>query len=198
MVEMSFSRAIRSGGSTAGPVVVSVPSAYTGSIPLLLILLFLVLLFGCGDRGVSWRSPVAFDTAGVSVVADGDTSRLRVEVAETEEQRGFGLMVRPELEAGSGMIFLYDSIQPDTAGFWMWRTRMPLDIAFLDSAGTIVAIRRMEPCESPYAEDCPNYPPGEPYLSALEVNRGWFEERGIGVGDRVLLDSLAPSPPDGE
>ena len=141
-----------------------------------------------------WRSPVAFDTARVSVVGNGDTTRLLVEVAESEEQRGFGLMVRPELEAGSGMIFLYDSIQPDTAGFWMWRTRMPLDIAFLDSAGTIVAIRQMTPCESPYAADCPTYEPGEPYLSALEMNRGWFEEHGIGVGDRVILDSL---PSDG-
>lgn len=165
---------------------------------MILLLLILIFLSGCRDREVPWRSPVAFDTARVSVVGNGDTSRLLVEVAANEEQRGFGLMVRPELEAGSGMIFLYDSIQPDTAGFWMWRTRMPLDIAFLDSAGTIVAIRQMAPCESPYAADCPTYEPGEPYRSALEVNRDWFEEHGLGVGDRVVLDSLPPNGPDGE
>lgn len=179
MFESSHDRTIRSGGPTAGPVVVWA-------------LLLLVLIPGCRDRDVPWRSPVAFDTARVGVVGDGDTSRLLVEVADTEEQRGFGLMVRPELEPGSGMIFLYDSIQPDTAGFWMWRTRMPLDIAFLDGTGRIVAIRRMEPCESPYASDCPTYSPGEPYRYALEVNRGWFEENGIGVGDRVLVDSIVP------
>lgn len=158
------------------------------------VALLLLLLSGaaaCGEGEVPWQSPVAFDTARVSVIGGGDTSRLLVEVARTSEQRGFGLMVRPELDPGSGMIFLYDSIQPDSAGFWMWRTRMPLDIAYMDSTGQIVSIRQMAPCESPYASDCPEYNPGVPYRSALEVNRGWFEEQGFGVGDRVVVDSIS-------
>jgi len=28
------------------------------------------------------------------------------------------------------MLFVYDSTQPPDAGFWMYRTRIPLDIAF--------------------------------------------------------------------
>lgn len=69
----------------------------------------------------------------------------------------------------------------------MYRTRFPLDIAYLDDSGRVVAIRRMEPCTSPVAEFCPTYPPGQPYTSALEVPRGYFEGRGIGVGDSVVL-----------
>lgn len=155
----------------------------------------LALLVGCGEPEVAWRSPMDFDTARVSVVGDGDTSRLLVEVARSDEQRGFGLMIRPRLDPGSGMLFVYDSTQPDSAGFWMWRTRIPLDIAFVDSTGRIVSIRRMPPCESPYARDCPQYPPGAPYRSALEVNQGWFQEHGLGVGDRLVVDSMAPPLP---
>jgi hypothetical protein len=31
----------------------------------------------------------------------------------------------------AGMLFVYDSTQPGNAGFWMYRTRIPLDIAFV-------------------------------------------------------------------
>lgn len=155
----------------------------------------LAVLSGCGEPEVAWRSPIEFDTARVSVVGDGDTSRLLVEVARTDEQRGFGLMIRPELDPASGMLFVYDSVQSDSSGFWMWRTRVPLDIAYIDSAGRIVSIRQMAPCESPYARDCPQYGPGAPYQSALEVNQGWFQERGFGAGDRVVVDSMAPPLP---
>lgn len=172
------------------------PSSFrVGRLATLAALLVGAWVLACAEPDVPWRSPMAFDTARVSVVGDGDTSRLLVEVARTEEQRGFGLMVRPELDPGSGMLFVYDSVQPSEAGFWMWRTRMPLDIAYVDGAGRIVSIRQMAPCESPYAQDCPQYSPGEPYRSALEVNQGWFEEHGFGVGDRVVVDSMAPLPP---
>jgi uncharacterized membrane protein (UPF0127 family) len=151
---------------------------------------------GCGGEDASADAtaelPLRFDTARVRLVSGADTVPIRVELAVTDEQRAFGLMVRPSLPPDAGMLFLYDSTQPADAGFWMYRTRMPLDIAFLDSAGIIRAIRSMAPCDSTFPQACPSYPAGVPYRAALEVNQGFFTRRGLTVGDRVLLEDVGP------
>jgi uncharacterized protein len=130
---------------------------------------------------------VAFDTATVRIETARDTFDLRVEVAATEEQRAYGLMERDELPEDRGMIFVYEGLQDPEAGFWMFRTRIPLDIAFMDGDGRIARIRRMVPCESPNPLLCPLYSPGAPYAAALEVNAGFFERRGVEPGDRIVL-----------
>jgi len=95
------------------------------------------------------------------------------------------LMERRQLADTAGMLFVYDSVQPPDAGFWMYRTRIPLDIAYMDPAGRIRAIRHMAPCESAIPQACPTYPPGVPYQYALEVNGGFFARRRVAVGDSV-------------
>lgn len=167
----------------------------TALAPFLLTLLCGGALAACGSGEVPAEEapalPVAFDTARIRIASGTDTVPLLVELAATPEQRAFGLMVRPSLPPDAGMLFLYDSIQPETSGFWMFRTRIPLQIAFLDSAGTIRAIRSMAPCDSTFARSCPTYPAGVPYRAALEVNEGYFARKGIGVGDRVLIGAEA-------
>jgi uncharacterized protein len=155
-------------------------------------LVLALLAAGC-DRGApdlqeeEYRPPVTFAAGAAFVITATDTFPLSVEIAEGHEQRSFGLMERGQLPENAGMIFLYDSEQPASAGFWMYRTRIPLDIAYFDGGGTIVALMAMDPC--PYADPvrCPTYTPGVPYHGALEVNRGWFAGRGAGIGDRVVL-----------
>jgi uncharacterized protein len=133
-------------------------------------------------------SPVAFDTAAARIETMTDTFRVRVEIAERDEQRAYGLMERTSLPEDVGMIFLYRQQQPGSAGFWMYRTRIPLDIAFLDAEGLIVAILGMEPCPSPDPRWCPTYAPEIPYHAALEMNRGWFARNSVRIGDRVILE----------
>jgi uncharacterized membrane protein (UPF0127 family) len=144
------------------------------------------------DEEGPWISPIAFDTAVGWVHSESDSTRLLLELARSESQQQFGLMTRPALDAESGMAFLYDSIQPGSNGFWMYRTRVPLDIAFLDSTGVIRVILPMEPCPSPYPESCPTYAPGLDYWSAVEVNRGWFERHGVGTGGRIRIEEGVP------
>jgi uncharacterized protein len=128
---------------------------------------------------------VPVDTGIVEIRSASDTVVLRVEIAETPRQTSVGLMERHSMPPDEGMIFLFD--EPRTSPFWMYRTHIPLDIAFLDEEGRIVAIRQMEPCPSPNPQFCPQYEPGRPYVAALEANLGFFASRGIGVGDRVVL-----------
>ena len=159
------------------------------------LLCAVVLLAACDTRSdpraAVWTSPIAFDTASVTIYHDGDSVRLLTEIAASPQQQQFGLMVRPSLDSMSSMIFVYESEQDATRGFWMHRTLVPLDIAYIDSAGAIVSIREMAPCDVPDGQTCPSYLPGVPYWSALEVNQGFFAERGIGVGDTVKLQRSA-------
>lgn len=151
------------------------------------------LLAACsgGDEAsahASRQSPIVpLDTGTVFIETEADTFQVSVEIAETPNQRAIGLMERVALPEDEGMIFLSYEEQDSTAGFYMFRTRIPLDIAFLDRDGRIVGVRTMEPCASPIANYCGTYNPGASYWGALELNSGYLAERGIGVGDRVTL-----------
>jgi uncharacterized membrane protein (UPF0127 family) len=119
------------------------------------------------------RGRVLIDTGGNSVLVD-------VDVAETDEQRAFGLMKRESLPDDEGMLFVF--FEDSTSAFTMRNTLIPLSIAFFDFDGEILKILDMEPCE---AEPCPSYDPAVTYRGALEVNQGAFDEWGVEVGDKI-------------
>jgi uncharacterized protein len=155
-----------------------------------------VIALSCtrSDANVADGSSVmAFDTATVHVASGKDTLTVHAEVARSAEQRTMGLMERRSLPDTAGMLFLYDNDQPANAGFWMFRTRIPLDIAFADSTGRIVAIQHMLPCEAQLSAGCPSYEPGQTYRVALEVNAGLLARRGVTVGSRFWTSALPSS-----
>lgn len=130
---------------------------------------------------------VTFDTTTTRVTTPGGVRRFHVQVARSPEQRTMGLMERTFLPDSAGMLFLYERDEPANSGFWMFRTRIPLDIAFMDSTGKIVAIRQMTPCAATLATGCPSYEPGAPYRAALEVKAGILARNGITIGAHVDL-----------
>ncbi|MEX2285012.1 MAG: DUF192 domain-containing protein [Gemmatimonadota bacterium] len=150
----------------------------------------LIVLSACGtadsDDTLPTVSLIPFDSTDVAIVTAADTVRIKAEVADSDEERGYGLMDRARLDENSGMLFVYDAPQDSTYGFYMFRTRIPLDIAFADSAGVILTILAMEPCEHIQPSNCRSYNPGVGYTSALEVNRGFFAQHGITPGARIL------------
>jgi hypothetical protein len=111
--------------------------------------------------------------------------RVRVEIAETQEDRSRGLMGRTALAADAGMVFLED--HPTRLGFTMRGTLVPLSLGVWDAGGRILAILDMTPCRG---EPCPTYDPGVAWTGALEVNRGFFAQHDIEVGDPVRLERL--------
>jgi uncharacterized membrane protein (UPF0127 family) len=92
--------------------------------------------------------------------------------------RAQGLMYRTSMPAGSGMVFVYDDEAPRS--FWMKDTRIPLSIAFVSSSGRIVSISDMQPLNTT------SVPSGAPARYAIEVNKGWFAEHDVAVGDMVM------------
>ena len=110
---------------------------------------------------------------------------IRAELADTFVTRMQGLMHREKLGQNAGMLFVFED-----AGIqcmWMKNTLVPLSVAFLDDSGTIINIENMRP----RTED--THCAVRPARYALEMNRGWFAERGIKPGSRLRgIEKLAP------
>ena len=110
--------------------------------------------------------------------------RVVAEVAATVQTRATGLMNRFSLQPDHGMLFVFDTPQPQT--FWMKNTYVPLSIAFIDARGRILNIEDMAP------QTETTHPSRGPALYALEMKKGWFAQNGIGEGDRVEGLDKAP------
>lgn len=101
-----------------------------------------------------------FELAHSAGVADGRWTRLR------------GLLGRPELEEGQGML-----IRP-CHGVHMYGMRYPIDVALIDQGGDVVAV---------YRELAPNTRSGwhGEAACALELPAGMLARTGTVVGDRI-------------
>ena len=112
--------------------------------------------------------------------------KLRAEVAASPDARSQGLMFRERLEANRGMLFVFP--ETTTQSMWMMNTLIPLSVAFIGPDGRILNILDM----APQTSDIHSSEGPAPY--ALEMNRGWFSQRGIGRGARVEGLDGAPPP----
>jgi uncharacterized membrane protein (UPF0127 family) len=102
---------------------------------------------------------------------------IRAEVAADPGSRATGLMFRQSLGPNQGMLFVFGERAMHC--FWMRNTLIPLSIAFLDDSGRIVNIADM----APQTED--SHCPAAPVRYALEMEKGWFERRGIAAGSQL-------------
>lgn len=128
--------------------------------------MFYLTLLGCGEESPpeEWiRLP----------------AELKVEVARTLAERRRGLKFRQSLPGDQGMYFVFDKEQP--VSFYMRDTRIPLSIAFIRGDGIIESIADMIPLDERSVSSA------GPAKFALEAKRGWFEEKGIRPGDKVVL-----------
>ena len=110
--------------------------------------------------------------------------RIQAEVAADQASRMQGLMHRKSMAPNQGMLFVFPN--PDRYCMWMRNTVLPLSVAFLDDQGKILNIEDMKP----QTED--NHCASQPARFALEMNRGWFADKGIKAGQR--LGGLDKSP----
>jgi uncharacterized membrane protein (UPF0127 family) len=110
--------------------------------------------------------------------------RIEAEVAANLKDRMSGLMQRKTMATQKGMLFVF----PNAARHCMWmrNTHLPLSVAFLDERGRIVNIEDMQPETD--ASHCASMPA----RYALEMNLGWFRERGIAPGFALTGIDKAP------
>jgi len=150
---------------------------------VLIGLLFLVLLSGCGTAAVS--VPQESFVSIQLIAPDGRAVTVSVELARTPVEQQRGLMDRTSLADGSGMLFIF----PDSAvrSFWMKNTLVPLDIIFFDDAGFFVSQATMVPC--PAGGECPFTLSEGPARFALEIPAGFVQKAGIARDWRLMLGS---------
>jgi len=127
----------------------------------------------------------------VAVKVGGHT--LHVEPALKPEVRYKGLSFRDHIPPDEGMLFVFPS--PQQLTFVMRDCLVPIDIAFLDAAGRVVAMHEMqiEPRKEDEADDVyearlKRYPSRYRALFALETAGGRLKELGLRLGDKVQFD----------
>ena len=108
--------------------------------------------------------------------------KLKIEIADTPNKRELGLMGRKNLDSDRGMLFKFPESQH--LGFWMKNTYIPLDIAFLNEKGIVTQIEKMAPLSTRSIRSI------LPCKYALEVNKGWFDDNNIGIGDSIFGDGI--------
>ena len=100
---------------------------------------------------------------------------LELEVPQSSGEFKAGLMFRESLE--QKMLFIFESNGKHS--FHMKNTYIPLDIAFIKEDGTIDSIKQLDPLNpTPVTSD-------SEVRYAVEVNRGWFSENNVHVGDML-------------
>jgi uncharacterized membrane protein (UPF0127 family) len=140
---------------------------------LLLSMWWILVLTGCQPNN-SDSTPFGLKVVQLKIA----NSSLFAEVADTPQTSANGLMFRDSLPDDHGMLFILE--KPETASFWMRNTKIPLSIAYVDSAGKILEIRSLKPLD-----ETPVPSASSEVAFALEVNDGWFTRNGISTGATV-------------
>ena len=105
-----------------------------------------------------------------------------IDVASKFEKRREGLMFRKSIPKNYGMFFVWDYKRQQC--MWMKDTSIPLSIAYISNKGEILEIYDMVPfskksvCSKNYVK------------YALEVNKDWFEENKIDIGDMINVKAM--------
>lgn len=104
-----------------------------------------------------------------------------VKIARTEKEKEQGLQGVEHLKDNEGMLFIYD--KPQTVGFWMKDTKIPLDIIFINEDEEVISIYEGAPYSETIAEE-------DDVKYVLELN----QNSGTKPGDEVDLDTEEDVP----
>jgi uncharacterized membrane protein (UPF0127 family) len=152
----------------------------------------------------AFAQPLAKKLDTTAVVLGGE--RFTLEIARDPATQFRGLGGRTHIARDGGMLFVFD--RPRATAFVMRDCKVPIDVAYLDAAGRVIAIHEMQPepprrpDEDPmdYEARLKQYPSGLPAWFAIETAGGRLREAGLRGGDVVELDRealrrpAAPSP----
>lgn len=102
---------------------------------------------------------------------------LEVIVARTELERYQGLSGKNELEEGKGMLFLFDDY--DNHGFVMREMNFDLDFIFIHDEEVVDYKKNIQKDFSGKIFG------SKKYNKVIEVRKGWVEDEGLLIGDKV-------------
>ncbi len=154
--------------------------------PFIIVCIGIVALIILGRHAISIHAVPSFDefvqsTDNAASSIKAPLGNISVEVASTSVDREKGLGGQTSLEAGKGMLFIFPS--PDTYGFWMKDTYIPLDMIWIDANKKVAGIASdILPDTYPKV-----FSPPVPILYVLEVNAGAAKNFGIATGTQLVF-----------
>ena len=117
---------------------------------------------------------------GTKVVHIDDVS-MRVEVADTDEERIKGLSGKEDIGRVNGLLFMFP--REGYHGIWMKDMKFPIDIIWIDTNLNVVAVDK-----SVLPETFPKtFRPPVPVQYLIETEARYTEIFGIKAGDKVVL-----------
>lgn len=115
----------------------------------------------------------------LSIKSRGKTLRFNVEIADSFQERGQGLMCRTGLKDDYGMLFQFQDVSE--RAFWMKNTVSALDIIYIAPDGRIVSIQKnAKPLDT---TPLPSYGKAS---GVLEIRAGLSDRLGLKPGDKVV------------
>jgi uncharacterized protein len=137
--------------------------------------LILSVLAGCSTSNVT-------DDINTTVVRFPNGTKITAETARQDWELLRGLMYRDSLAPDRGMLFVH----PEEAiyHYWMYQTKIPLDIIWMDHGHRIVEMSlNTPPCKTEKASQCTNYGGNFKSVFVLEVAAGVAPKANLKVGD---------------
>lgn len=116
----------------------------------------------------------------VAIDSGKKITKVKVEIADDNEEREKGLMFREKLNENEGMLFVFED--ESYRAFWMKNTLIPLDMIFINGNFEIVDIKNANPCRE---GQCVLYKPSKPAKYVLEAGAGFAGKNSISIGDKV-------------
>lgn len=155
---------------------------------MIVLVVFLLAVIG-GIFALSFKSSqvsVQKDTVSqTTTTSEGPTSisigqkRIKVLMAETEEEKELGLGGRDSLASDEGMLFAFGI--PDTYSIWMKDMKFPIDVLWIDQDLRVVfVVENMKPESYPEI-----FTPSSPAAYVLEVPAGFSKENNVKIGTMV-------------
>lgn len=110
-----------------------------------------------------------------------DEHELTAEIARQPVEIATGMMFRTNMLENEAMLFVFQG--PRQQSFYMKNCFVPLSGAYINPAGEIMQIIRMEP-----HNEFGIWSHSDDIQFVLEVPQGWFERRNVGVGTVVRTE----------
>ena len=132
---------------------------------------------GCSSSNIT-------DELNLTQVTFPNGVKINAETMRNEAELMRGLMFREALAPNRGMLFIHPS--EGTFHYWMYQTKIPLDMIWMDHDRRIVEMSLdTPPCRSSSAKECPNYGGNFKSKYVLEVNAGIARKNGLKTGDTL-------------
>jgi len=125
----------------------------------------------------------------IEIRTESGSEAFTIEIADDPTEQARGLMFRPSLPRGHGMLFIYDP--PQRASFWMRNTMIPLDMLFIDDTGRVESIAVRTDTYSTRGSSSEG-----DVRAVLEINGGLSEELGIAPGAQTVHPAFKAAPED--